>query len=377
MKALVYDGPRKVSLKQVPDAKIEESTDVLVKITSTNICGSDLHMYEGRTGVEPGQVLGHENMGKVVEVGDAVKRIEVGDWVVMPFNVSCGSCRNCARGYTGFCLVMNPGVAGAAYGYSEMGPYRGGQAELLRVPYGDFNCLKLPDDAEERQKDYVMLSDIFPTGYHATELACVEPGESVMVMGAGPVGLLASYSALLRGASEVFTVDRLPDRLALAKSIGATPIDDSKGDAVEQIRELTDGQGADKGCECVGYQAHDPRGNEDPAMTLNQLIEGVRATGRLGCVGVYPGQDPGAKGALEKKGKVPIDFGKLWTKGQAIGTGQTSVKAYDRHLRDLIHTGRAKPSFIVSHELPLDRAPEAYRKFDAREQGWTKVVLHP
>lgn len=377
MKALVYDGPRKVTVKQVPDARIEEATDVLVKITSTNICGSDLHMYEGRTSVEPGQVLGHENMGRVIEVGAAVKRIKVGDWVVMPFNVSCGFCRNCANGCTGFCLTMNPGNAGAAYGYAEMGPYRGGQAELLRVPFGDFNCLRLPDDAKERQNDYVMLSDIFPTGYHATELAQLEPGESVMIMGAGPVGLLAAYSALLRGASRAFVVDRLPDRLDLAKSIGAIPINDSDGDAVEQVLDLTDGAGADKGCECVGYQAHDPRGEEDPAMTLNQLIQGVRATGRIGCVGVYVPQDPGAKDPLEKKGKVPFDFGAMWTKGQAIGTGQTNVKSYDRHLRDLIHSGRAKPSFLVSHELSLDEAPEAYRHFDAREHGWTKVVLHP
>jgi threonine dehydrogenase-like Zn-dependent dehydrogenase len=377
MKAVVYNGPRSVAVQNVPDAKIEQATDVLVKISSTNICGSDLHMYEGRTGVEEGQVLGHENMGQVIEVGDAVQRIKVGDWVVLPFNVSCGTCKNCVRGLTGFCLTMNPGTAGAAYGYAEMGPYRGGQAELLRVPFGDFNCLKLPDDAEEKQNDYVMLSDIFPTGYHATELAEVRPGESVVVMGAGPVGLLAAYSAMLKGASRVFVVDRLKDRLALAANVGAIPIDDSAGDAVKQVLELTGGEGADKGCECVGYQAHDPKGKERPAMTLDQLIQAVRPTGRLGCVGVYVSEDPKAKGTLEKKGKVPFDFGTLWEKGMALGTGQTNVKAYDRYLRDLIHAGRAKPSFIVSHSLPLDEAPRAYRHFDARDEGWTKVVLHP
>src|SRR5665647_3201116 len=158
MKALVYNGPRDVRVKNVPDAKIERPTDVLVKITSTNICGSDLHMYEGRTDMEEGRVLGHENLGQVVEVGEAVDRIKVGDWVCLPFNVACGFCKNCEAGLTGFCLTTNPGTAGAAYGFAGMGPYSGDQAEYLRVPYANFNCLKLPDDAQEKENDYVMLS---------------------------------------------------------------------------------------------------------------------------------------------------------------------------------------------------------------------------
>src|SRR4026209_1145142 len=183
MKALVYKGPRKVSIETVSDARIEKPTDVLVKITSTNICGSDLHMYEGRTDVEEGKVLGHENLGDVVEIGDAVEHIKVGDMVCLPFNISCGYCMNCERGFSGFCLTMNPGSAGAAYGYAGMGPYNGGQCEYLRVPHGDFNCLKLPDDAREKENDYVMLSDIWPTGWHATELAGLKPGESVVIYG--------------------------------------------------------------------------------------------------------------------------------------------------------------------------------------------------
>lgn len=175
MHALVYNGPRDVSIKNVPDAKIEHPTDVLVKITTTNICGSDLHMYEGRTDMETGRVLGHENLGQVIEIGGAIDRVKVGDWVCLPFNIACGFCKNCERGLTGFCLTANPGIAGAAYGFAGMGPYSGGQAEYLRVPYGDFNCLVLPPDAEEKQNDYVMLSDIFPTGYHATELAGIRP----------------------------------------------------------------------------------------------------------------------------------------------------------------------------------------------------------
>jgi threonine dehydrogenase-like Zn-dependent dehydrogenase len=197
MKALVYEGPRKVRVKDVPDAKIERPTDVLVKITSTNICGSDLHMYEGRTDVEVGKVLGHENLGEVIEVGKAVESVKDGDIVCLPFNISCGYCKNCERGLTGFCLTANPGNAGAAYGYAGMGPYNGGQAEYLRVPYGDYNCLKLPDDAQDKETDYVMLSDIFPTGWHATELAGLKPGDSVVIFGCGPVGLMAAHSAMI------------------------------------------------------------------------------------------------------------------------------------------------------------------------------------
>src|SRR5882724_3325234 len=377
MKALVYHGPRDVRVKEVPDARIEKQDDVLVKITTTNICGSDLHMYEGRTSLEKGRIIGHENLGQVVECGKAVWRVKVGDRVCVPFNVACGACKNCERGLTSACLTMNPGSAGAGYGYAEMGPYEGGQAELLRVPYGDFNCLKLPPYAEERESDYVMLADIFPTGYHATELARVQPGESVVIYGAGPVGLMAAYSAQLKGASQVMVVDRHPDRLRLAEKIGAVAIDDSDGDHVDQVLELTQGEGADKGCECVGYQAHDPRGHEHPNMTMNDLVKSVRATGVLGVVGVFVPEDPKGPDKLAKEGAIAFEFGEFWSKGLSMGTGQAPVKAYNRHLCNLIHEGKAKPSFIISHELPLEGAPDAYKHFDARDEGWTKVVLKP
>ncbi|HEX3867468.1 MAG TPA: glutathione-independent formaldehyde dehydrogenase [Gemmatimonadaceae bacterium] len=377
MKALVYKGARDVRVEHVPDAAIERPTDALVRVTSTNICGSDLHMYEGRTSVEKGKVLGHENMGEVIEVGPAVDRIRVGDRVVLPFNIACGFCRNCERGFTGFCLTTNPGSAGAAYGYAEMGPYEGGQAELLRVPYADFNCLRLPDDAAEKEDDYVLLSDIFPTGYHATELANVRPGNTVVVFGAGPVGLLASYSAIIKGASKVMIVDRHPDRLALAESVGAIAIDDSKDDPVEVVKELTRGLGADCGCECVGWQAHDPQGHEHPNATMNKLVASVRATGTLGVVGVFPSEDPKSPDQLMKEGQIAFDVGEFFSKGLGLGSGQCNVKRYNRDLRDLIHAGRAHPSFIVSHHLSLDDAPHAYEKFDKRETGWTKVVLRP
>jgi glutathione-independent formaldehyde dehydrogenase len=377
MKALVYNGPRDVSVNKVPDAKIERPTDVLVRITTTNICGSDLHMYEGRTDMEKGRILGHENLGEVIEVGEAVDRIKVGDIVCLPFNIACGFCENCERGLTGFCLTTNPPIAGAAYGFADMGPYNGGQAELLRVPYGDFNCLVLPEDVAEKEHDYVMLSDIFPTGWHSTELAGVKPGDSVVIYGAGPVGLMAAMSANIKGAAKIMVVDFHPDRLALAKKLGAIPIDESKVDPSEQVLEETDGMGANCGCECVGYQCQNPAGEEVPNMTMNNLVNSVRATGGIGVVGVFIPKDPKAHDKLAKKGEIAFDFGNFWFKGQHIGTGQCNVKAYNRKLAELIHMDKAKPSRIISHELPLTKAPEGYKNFDARKTGWTKVILKP
>ena len=377
MKALVYNGPRDVQVKDMPDAKIEKATDVLIKVTTTNICGSDLHMYEGRTNMETGRILGHENMGRVIEVGSAVDRVKVGDMVCLPFNIGCGFCENCERGLTGYCLTVNPGSAGGAYGFAGMGPYSGGQAELLRVPYGDFNCLVLPPDAAEKENDYVMLSDIFPTGYHATELAGVIPGDTVVVYGAGPVGLMAASSSLIKGASQVFVVDTHKDRLALAEKIGATPIDDSQGGGVEEVMQLTNGKGTDRGCECVGYQCCDHHGKEVPNLTMNNLVQTVKPTGSIGVVGVFLPVDPHAQDPLAKEGKIAFDFGQFWFKGQRIATGQANVKAYNRKLCNLIHVGKAKPSMIISHELTLADAPGAYENFDKRKEGWTKVILKP
>ena len=378
MKGLVYRGPRKVAVENVPDAAIESPLDAVVRLTTTNICGSDLHMYEGRTSVEEGTVLGHENMGIVEEIGSAVNRINVGDRVSVPFNIACGTCRNCNVGWTSFCLRTNPaeGVDGAAYGYANMGPYQGGQAEYLRVPYADFNLLKLPAGTQWEQ-DFTMLSDIFPTGYHGTELAEVSPGDSVAVFGAGPVGLMAAHSAFLRGASQVFVVDKEADRLQLAKQIDAVPIDLSRGDPVEQIMDATQGRGVDRGVEAVGYQAHDSAGEEHPELVLDNLVKVVRTAGAIGVVGVYMPEDPGAMSEQAKEGRIGWDYGTFFTKGQRMGTGQAPVKRYNRQLRDLIIEGRARPSWIVSHELGLDEAPAAYENFDMRVNGWTKVLLHP
>jgi glutathione-independent formaldehyde dehydrogenase len=386
MKALVYRNPFEMQVEEVDDARIEHPNDVVIRLTTTCICGSDLHMYEGRAGADEGMVFGHENLGIVEEVGDAVVSVKEGDRVVVPFNVSCGFCKNCVAGYSAFCLTVNEGNAGGAYGYVNMGPYRGGQAEYLRVPFADYNCLQLPEGTEH-ENDYALLSDIFPTGYHGAALAEVSPGETVVVYGAGPVGLLAAYSSLIRGASRVFSVDRIPERLAKAEEIGCIPINFDDGDPAKQICDLTEGEGADKGIEAVGYQcqrpgtpAHDPHlgaDREDPALTLNWLINSVRPTGQLGIPGAYFVGDPGAPDEEAKQGRLHIDWGTLWKKGIRLGTGQCDCKRYQARLRDLITAGRATPSFIVSHDLNLEDGPDAYDKFDRRVDGYTKVALHP
>ncbi|KAA0024712.1 glutathione-independent formaldehyde dehydrogenase [Antrihabitans cavernicola] len=377
MRAVVYNGPRDISVEEVPDAKIEQTTDAIVKITATNICGSDLHMYEGRTSLDAGRVIGHENLGEVVEVGAGVYSVKVGDRIALPFNIGCGFCANCTSGLTAFCLIVNPPNAGGAYGYAEMGPYNGGQAEYLRVPFADFNALQLPEDSVEKENDYVMLTDIMPTGWHGTRLAKLQPGESIVVYGGGPVGLMAAYSAEIQGASRVFVIDHIGERVALAEKFGATGINTADGDPVEQINEITNGAGVDRGVEAVGYQAHDSSGVERSNLTMNALVDIVKPTGGIGVVGVFLPEDPGADDEQAREGRMDFDFGKFFFKGQTIGTGQANVKAYDRQLRELVHHGKATPSRLVSHNLGLDAAPDAYRHFDARDAGWTKVVLNP
>jgi glutathione-independent formaldehyde dehydrogenase len=364
-------------VENVEDPKIEHPSDVIVKLTSSAICGSDLHMYEGRTAAPPGIVFGHENMGIVQEVGSGVVSIHQGDRVVMPFNVACGFCKNCLAGYTAFCLTVNPGFAGGAYGYVAMGPYPGGQAEYLRVPFADFNCLKLPP-GNEHEDDFVLLADIFPTGYHGCELAQVSPGESVTVYGAGPVGLMTAYSALLRGAKKVFVVDRVPERLDKARELGCFPINFAEGNPIDQIKDQTDGEGTDKGIDAVGYQAKAGSGEgEEPALVMNSVIETVRPTGMIGVTGLYVPSDPGGPTEAAKHGMLLVEVGKFFEKGQRMGLGQANVKKYNRQLRDMIIEGRATPSMVVSHDLPLDAAPDAYEKFDKRIDGYTKVILKP
>ncbi|KAK0240765.1 hypothetical protein EDD85DRAFT_378057 [Armillaria nabsnona] len=377
MRAVVYESPFRVTVQDVPKPTIEHADDVIVKVTTSCICGSDLHMYEGRTGAQAGIVFGHENMGIVEEIGSGVALLKKGDRVVMPFNVACGRCLNCEEGRSAFCTHVNPGFAGGAYGYVAMGPYQGGQAEYVRVPFADFNALKLPPGTEH-EEDFALLADIFPTGWHGVEISGFRPGESVAVFGAGPVGLMAAYSALIRGAAEVYVVDRVPERLAKAKEIGCIPINFTESDPADQIIKLRGGKEVDRGVDAVGYQATSSDGKtEQPNAVLEALIKVVRPTGGLGIPGLYVPTDPGAPDSAAARGYISFPFGKLFEKGLTVGTGQCNVKSYNRYLRDLIIAGRAKPSFVVSHNLPLEDATSAYEKFDKRIDGYTKVLLHP
>ncbi|PFH47455.1 hypothetical protein AMATHDRAFT_77197 [Amanita thiersii Skay4041] len=390
MRAVVYDNPFSVSVQKVPKPTILHPDDVIVKITTSCICGSDLHMYEGRTAAQPGIVFGHENMGIVDEVGLGVTLLKKGDRVVMPFNVACGRCLNCEVGKTAFCTNVNPGFSDVTLGrvlvdsctslsnsYVAMGPYQGGQAEYVRVPFADFNALKLPPGTQN-EEDFALLADIFPTGWHGVQLSGFKPGESIVVFGAGPVGLMAAYSAVIRGASEVYVVDRVPERLAKTKEIGCIPIDFSQSDPVKQILDRRGGMEVDRGVDAVGYQATTGDGKtEQPNVVLEALIRVVRPTGGLGIPGLYVPSDPGAPDSASAKGYISFPFGKLFEKGLTVGTGQCNVKAYNRYLRDLIIAGKAKPSFVVSHNISLDQAADAYTKFDKRIDGYTKVLLHP
>jgi glutathione-independent formaldehyde dehydrogenase len=397
MRAVVWKEPYKVAVENIDAPRIEEPTDAILRLTTAAICGSDLHMYEGRAPVEAGEVFGHENLGVIEQVGPGVRTIKPGDRVVLPFNIGCGFCFNCTRGYGNACLTTNPQSHGGGYGYSGMGPHRGGQAEMVRVPYADFNCLKLPGTPGDRfEDDFVLLADIFPTGYHATEQAKVRPGDTVAIFGAGPVGLMAALSATIRGASEIYVVDTVPERLQKVRELGAIPIDFAKGDPVEQIfalrkphRDQVQGlrpQAGEKmpgvmcGIDAVGYEAwaHDAPGRrQSPAQVIEDVIRVTNPTGNVGLIGVYFPKDPRGVDENEKQGKFTISLGQAWEKGLSIEMGQAPVKRYNEYLRDLIVAGIAKPSFLVSHRLPLEAAPDAYHKFDERIEGYTKILLKP
>ena len=393
MKAVSYERKEKMAVGSHLKPKLKAPTDAILRVTTSGICGSDLHMCDGRTPLKKGTVVGHEVMGVIEEAGEAVSSIKQGDRVVLPFNISCGFCHNCHRGYTHACLTMNPDNPGAAYGYPGMGPYQGGQAESVLVPYADFNCLKLPGEPGDKwEDDFLLLSDVFPTGYHATELACVRPGKTVAIFGAGPVGLLAAHSAMLKGACEVYVVDSIPERLAKAKEFGAIPIDFSKSDPVEQIfaerkkrgavqQSARPGEEKRKGVDCVidavGYQARDDKAPSKgkPTQVLENCLRVVNSTGNLAIIGVYLAPDPGAKDAENKQGIFPIGVAAVFDKSLSIGSGQAPVKRYNEYLRDLIISGRARPGNIVSHHISIDQVPEAYEKFDLRTDGYIKVLI--
>ncbi len=392
MKGVVLKGTRQVQVQDVPDAEIKDSTDVLMRVTSTAICGTDLHFYDGRMPYE-GHVIGHEPLGVVEEIGNAVHSLRKGDRIVVPTHICCGFCINCWRGDSGSCLTTNPGHAGAAYGYPNQGGYPGAQAEFLRIPFADANAMKLPGEAGDRwEHDFVMLADIFPTGYHATELAEVGRGDSVAIFGAGPVGLMTAYCSLLRGAAPVYVVDSILERLQMAESFGAIPIDYKAEDPIKQIMEHRKKQRMDSayrdehvmdgvmcGIDAVGFQARS-RGDysqEDPNWIIASLAELVNPTGRVAIIGVFPPKDPLGVDPAEKTGHLTVPWATFFNKGISVRFGRDQDKRYDIMLRNMIVEGRARPGQIISHRLPLTDAPDAFRRFDERVDGYVKVVLDP
>jgi glutathione-independent formaldehyde dehydrogenase len=354
---------------------------VILRIVSTNICGSDQHMVRGRTTAPEGLVLGHEITGEVIEKGRDVEFIKEGDLVSVPFNIACGRCRNCKERKTGICLTTNPERPGAAYGYVDMGGWPGGQARYVLVPYADFNCLRFPDKdlAMEKILDLTMLSDIFPTGYHGCVTAGVGTGSSVYVAGGGPVGLAAAHSAQLLGAAVVIVGDLIPERLEQARSFGCETVDVSKGDPKEQIAEILGAPEVDCGVDAVGFEArgHGEHADEEvPATVLNSLMDLTRAGGGLGIPGLYVTGDPGAKDEAAKQGSLSIRIGLGWAKSHTFATGQTPVMKYHRELMEAILHDRCQIAKAVNATvISLDEAPQGYEDFD--HGASRKFVLDP
>jgi glutathione-independent formaldehyde dehydrogenase len=373
----VYLGPGKVEIQSIDYPKLQNPAGkkidhgVILKIVTTNICGSDQHMVRGRTTAASGLVLGHEITGEVIEKGTDVEFLNVGDICTVPFNIACGRCRNCREGKTGICLTVNPARAGAAYGYVDMGGWVGGQAEYVLVPYADFNLIKFPDKAKALKKitDLTMLSDIFPTGYHGAVTAGVGTGSVVYVAGAGPVGLACAASCHLLGAAVVIVGDMIPERLAQAKSFGCETIDLKKDASLaDQIAQIVGTPEVDSAVDCVGFEAHGhghDAGKEQPATVLNSVMEVTRAGGAIGIPGLYVTGDPGAVDAAAKVGNLQIRIGLGWAKSHSFYTGQCPVLKYNRQLmmailHDKVHIAKAVNATIIS----LDKAPQGYHDFD-------------
>jgi glutathione-independent formaldehyde dehydrogenase len=353
----------------------------IVKCVATNICGSDQHMVRGRTTAPEGLVLGHEITGEVVEVGPGVEFIKVGDLCSVPFNISCGRCRNCKEGHTGVCLNVNPDRPGSAYGYVDMGGWVGGQAEYVLVPYADWNLLKFPDKDQALEKilDLTMLSDIFPTGYHGCVSAGVAPGSTVYIAGAGPVGLAAATSAQLLGAAVVIVGDLNADRLARAASFGCETVDVSKGDPKDQIEQILGVPEVDCAVDAVGFEAHGYGGEatiERPATVLNSMMGITRAAGRIGIPGLYVTGDPGAADEAAKHGSLSIRIGLGWAKSHVFTTGQCPVMRYNRQLMmAILHDRVSIAKNVNATPIPLDQAPRGYDEFDHGVAS--KYVLDP
>ena len=388
-RGVVYVGHGKVEVQSIDSPKLvtpsgkTASHGVILKVLSTNICGSDQHMVRGRTTAPSGMVLGHEITGEVVELGKDVVTLNLGDIVSVPFNVACGRCRCCKEQQTGVCLNVNPSRAGGAYGYVDMGGWIGGQAEYVMVPYADFNLLKFPDkeQALEKIRDLTCLSDILPTGYHGAVTAGVGPGSTVYVAGAGPVGLAAAASARLLGAAVVIVGDVNPLRLSHARNVGFETVDLSQDASLaDQVAALLGESEVDCAIDCVGFEArgHGHNGSqvEAPATVLNSLMEVTRAAGKIGIPGLYVTEDPGATDEAARQGSLSVRLGLGWAKSHSFFTGQTPVMKYNRALMQAILWDRIHIADIVGVQIiSLDDAPKGYAEFDAGAPK--KFVIDP
>ena len=384
---VVFLGQNKVEVQSIDFPKMQNPAGkkinhgVILKIVATNICGSDQHMVRGRTTAPTGMVLGHEITGEIIEAGSDVEYLKVGDLVTVPFNVACGRCRTCREQQTGVCLNVNPGRAGGAYGYVDMGGWVGGQAEYVMVPYADFNLIKFPDkhQAIEKIRDLTMLSDILPTGFHGAVSAGVGVGSIVYIAGAGPVGLAAAASAQILGAALVMIGDMNPDRLKHAKKVGFTPIDLTKSDNLGDLIEAVVGKPeVDAAVDAVGFEARaqGKKGEEAPATVLNSLMSIVRAAGGIGIPGLYVTEDPGSKDEAAKQGNLKMRFGLGWAKSHRFYTGQTPVLKYNRQLMQAILHDRLPIAKIVNATvIPLSEAANGYKEFDSGAAK--KFVLDP
>jgi glutathione-independent formaldehyde dehydrogenase len=394
-RVIEYMGPGEVAVKSIDYPKLEiprEVADwlgvqpsaphaVILKVVTTNICGSDQHMVRGRTTAPVGQTLGHEITGEVVELGSDVMFLKKGDIGSVPFNIACGRCRMCQEGKTGICLNVNPARPGAAYGYVDMGGWIGGQAEYLMVPFADFNLLKFPDrdQALEKILDLTMLSDIFPTGYHGAYTAGVTTGSTVYIAGAGPVGLAAAHAAQLLGASVVIVGDMNADRLRQAESFGCATVDLSTGDPLpDMVEQILGEPEVDAAVDAVGFEArgHGADAEEAPATVLNDMMNIARVGAGLGIPGLYVTGDPGGVDENAKVGQIGLRLGLGWAKSHSFATGQCPVKRYNRQLMNLILSDKAQIAKAVNATtITLDEAPASYRKFD--DGAAKKYVIDP
>ncbi len=384
-RGVVYLGKDRVEVQGIDDPKMQApdgrsiTHGAILKVVSTNICGSDQHMVRGRTTAPQGLVLGHEITGEVLEIGVDVEMVRKGDLVSVPFNVACGRCRCCHEGNTGVCLTVNPGRPGGAYGYVDMGGWIGGQARYVMIPYADFNLLRFPDKAQAMAKirDLTMLSDILPTGFHGAVSAKVGVGSTVYVAGAGPVGLAAAASARILGAAVVMIGDFNATRLAHAKAVGFEPVDLSKHDKLgELVAAVVGVPEVDAFVDAVGFEARGHAGGEQPAVVLNQAMEITRAAGSIGIPGLYVTEDPGAVDAAAKTGNLSLRLGQGWAKSQNFHTGQTPTLRYNRQLMQAILHDRLPIATIVNATvIPLEAAAEGYADFD--KGAAKKYVLDP